>query len=124
MRNFRNHKRNRFRSNGDKSYRRNGNMSNFNLDFVNGTEMKRKGPSRNFQNVSKLLQKYNELANEALSNGDKILYENYLQHADHFFRLNEQRTNQNIGDKNNANNKVDFKNNDEKKDSKILELKK
>ena len=36
-------------------------------------------------------QKYNDLAREASSNGDKILSENYLQHADHFTRiLNEQ----------------------------------
>jgi hypothetical protein len=37
------------------------------------------------------LKKYNDLAREASSNGDKILSENYLQHADHFTRiLNEQ----------------------------------
>ena len=38
-----------------------------------------------------LIEKYSDLAREALSNGDKILSENYLQHADHFTRiLNEQ----------------------------------
>ena len=35
----------------------------------------------------KLIDKYNDLAREALSNGDKILSENYLQHADHFARI-------------------------------------
>ena len=33
------------------------------------------------------MEKYNNLAREALSSGDKILSENYLQHADHFQRL-------------------------------------
>jgi hypothetical protein len=39
----------------------------------------------------KLIEKYENLAREALSSGDKILSENYFQHADHFTRiLNEQ----------------------------------
>ena len=50
---------------------------------------KRKAPGRNNHNVSKLIEKYNDLAREALSNGDKILSENYLQHADHFTRIFE-----------------------------------
>ena len=42
-------------------------------------------------NASKLFEKYNKLASEALASGDKILAENYFQHADHFTRvLNEQ----------------------------------
>ena len=46
---------------------------------------------RNNHNAPKLIEKYNDLAREASSNGDKILSENYLQHADHFTRiLNEQ----------------------------------
>ena len=41
--------------------------------------------------MTELIEKYNNLAREALSNGDKILSENYFQHADHFTRiLNEQ----------------------------------
>ena len=44
-------------------------------------------------NAPKLIEKYNDLAREALSNGDKILSENYLQHADHFTRvLNEKES--------------------------------
>ena len=40
-----------------------------------------------------MIEKYNDLAREALSNGDKILSENYLQHADHFTRvLNEKES--------------------------------
>ena len=44
-------------------------------------------PSRNNHNAPKLVEKYNDLAREALSNGDKILSENYFQHADHFTRI-------------------------------------
>ena len=43
-------------------------------------------------NSSKLVQKYSDLAREALSSGDKILYENYLQHAEHFIRLSDNFT--------------------------------
>ena len=38
-------------------------------------------------NASKLFEKYNKLASEALASGDKILAENYFQHADHFARM-------------------------------------
>ena len=48
-------------------------------------------PGRNNHNASKLIEKYSNLAREALSSGDKILSENYFQHADHFTRiLNDQ----------------------------------
>ena len=47
--------------------------------------------SRNNHNAQKLIEKYSNLAREALSSGDKILSENYFQHADHFTRiLNDQ----------------------------------
>ena len=42
---------------------------------------------KNNQNAAKLVEKYNDLAREALSNGDKILSENYLQHSEHFSRI-------------------------------------
>ncbi len=89
MNNFKNHyKRNRFRSNGDRNFRkRNGNGHKINGDFNSGVEFKRRNPGRNNQNAAKLIEKYNELAREALSNGDKILSENYIQHADHFSRI-------------------------------------
>ena len=45
----------------------------------------------NSQNAEKLIEKYNALAKEALSSGDKTLYENYLQHADHFIRMVEDK---------------------------------
>ena len=83
-----NHRRNRFRSNSDRNFKkRNGNGHKLNGDFNNNSEFKRKNPGRNNQNAAKLIEKYNDLAREALSNGDKILSENYLQHSDHFARI-------------------------------------
>ena len=53
------------------------------------------GPKRNnfrqSQSAEQLLEKYNTLANEALSSGDKTVAENYLQHADHFVRIVEEK---------------------------------
>ena len=87
-----NFRRNRFKSNGDRHYRkRNGNGNKINGEFNNNLDFKRKNPGRNNQNASKLIEKYNELAKEAISNGDKILSENYLQHADHFARILQSR---------------------------------
>ena len=43
------------------------------------------------QSAEKLLEKYNSLAKEAMSLGDKTLCENYLQHADHFMRIIEDK---------------------------------
>ena len=89
MNNFKNNqRRNRFRSSGDRNFKkRNGNGHKLNVDFNNNSEFKRKNPGRNNQNAAKLIEKYNDLAREALSNGDKILSENYLQHSDHFARI-------------------------------------
>ena len=92
MKNYRNnHKRNRFRNHSDRNYKRNGNGHKLNSDFANVSDFKRKNPGRNNQNAGKLIEKYNELAREALSQGDKILSENYLQHADHFARISEKQ---------------------------------
>ena len=93
MNNFKNnHRRPRFKSNGDRNFRkRNGNGQKNNNDFNNNHDFKRRNPGRNNQNASKLIDKYSELAREALSNGDKILSENYLQHADHFTRILNER---------------------------------
>ena len=89
MNNFKNnHRRNRFRPNSDRNFKkRNGNGHKLNGDFNNNSEFKRKNPGRNNQNAAKLIEKYNDLAREALSTGDKILSENYFQHADHFTRI-------------------------------------
>ena len=93
MRNFKNNfRRNRYKHNGDRNFRkRNGNGNKNNAEFSNGLDFKRKNPGRNNQNASKLIDKYNDLAKEAISNGDKILSENYLQHADHFARILQSR---------------------------------
>ena len=60
-------------------------------NFSSNENFQRKHPGRNNHNAPKLIEKYNNLAREAISGGDKILSENYFQHADHFTRiLNEQ----------------------------------
>jgi hypothetical protein len=88
MRSFRNNnKRSRYRSNGDRNFKRNGE----NQSFASNANFQRKSPGRNNQNASKLIEKYSDLAREALSNGDKILSENYLQHADHFMRIQDEK---------------------------------
>ncbi|MDA9752595.1 DUF4167 domain-containing protein [Candidatus Pelagibacter sp.] len=100
-----NHRRNRFRSNSDRNFKkRNGNGHKLTGDFNNNSEFKRKNPGRNNQNAAKLIEKYNDLAREALSNGDKILSENYLQHSDHFARiLNSQEASKIVNLENNKN---------------------
>ena len=55
--------------------------------FSNNDNFQRKVPGRNNHNAVKLIEKYNDLAREALANEDKILSENYFQHADHYARL-------------------------------------
>ena len=88
MNNFKNNnRRGRFKPNGDRSFRRNGNGNKPNGEFGNGSAFKRRHPGKNNQNAAKLVEKYNDLAREALSNGDKILSENYLQHSEHFSRI-------------------------------------
>ncbi len=89
MNNYRNNNRkNRFKSNGDRSYRKRSiNGLKIQNDFNSKTEFRYRNHVRNNQNAAKLIEKYNNLAREALSSGDKILSENYLQHADHFIRV-------------------------------------
>tara|TARA_B100000886_G_C20069476_1_gene345199 strand:- start:16 stop:429 length:414 start_codon:yes stop_codon:yes gene_type:complete len=89
---FRNNngRRNNFRRN-ERNFKSNGERSKFNNNFSNTENFQRKVPGRNNHNAPKLIEKYNNLAREALSVGDKILSENYFQHADHFTRiLNEK----------------------------------
>ena len=75
------------------NFKSNTDNSKFSSNFSNNDNFKRKAPGRNNHNAPKLIEKYNDLAREALSNGDKILSENYLQHADHFTRiLNEKES--------------------------------
>ena len=93
MRTFRNNnKRGRFRSN-DRNYKRNGETSKFSSNYSSNSNFQRNLPSRNNHNAPKLIEKYNDLAREALSKGDKILSENYFQHADHFTRILAEKEN-------------------------------
>ena len=119
MNNFKNNnRRGRFKPNGDRGFRRNGNGHKANGDFGNGSSFKRRHPGKNNQNAAKLVEKYNDLAREALSNGDKILSENYLQHSEHFSRIltsqeNSRNNNENASDVNTSNQlKVEDQNKD------------
>jgi hypothetical protein len=109
MNNFKNNnRRGRFKPNGDRGFRRNGNGQKSNGDFSNGSSFKRRHPGKNNQNAAKLVEKYNDLAREALSNGDKILSENYLQHSEHFSRIlisqeNSRNNSDNLTDTNVSN---------------------
>ena len=90
FRNNNNGRRNSFRRN-DRNFKSNGDRNKFSSNFSNSDNFQRKVPARNNHNAPKLIEKYNNLAREALSSGDKILSENYFQHADHFTRiLNEK----------------------------------
>ena len=92
FRNNNNGRRNSFRRN-DRGFKSNGDRNKFSNNFSNSDSFQRKVPGRNNHNAPKLIEKYNNLAREALSNGDKILSENYFQHADHFTRiLSEQES--------------------------------
>ena len=87
-----NNRRPPFRSNNNRRppFRNNNEGSK----FSNNDNFQRKVPGRNNHNAVKLIEKYNDLAREALANEDKILSENYFQHADHFTRVqNEQEIN-------------------------------
>ena len=89
-----NHKRNRFRSDGDRHFKkRNGESHKFNSDYSSNINFQRNYPGRNNHNTPKLIEKYNDLAREALSKGDKILSENYFQHAEHFARILSEKEN-------------------------------
>ncbi len=88
---FRNNtRRNNFRRN-ERNFKVNGDRNKYNSNFSNNDTFQRKISGRNNHNASKLIEKYNNLAREALSVGDKILSENYFQHADHFTRVLSER---------------------------------
>ena len=86
FRNNNNGRRNNFRRD-NRGFKSNGDRSKYSTNFSNTENFQRKSPGRNNHNASKLIEKYNNLAREALSGGDKILSENYFQHADHFMRI-------------------------------------
>jgi len=80
-----NNRRPPFRSNNNRRppFRRNDEGSK----FSNNSSFQRNVPGRNNHNAPKLIEKYNEMAREALANEDRVLSENYLQHAEHFTRI-------------------------------------
>ena len=101
FRNNNNVRRNNFRRN-DRGFKSNSDRPKYGSNFSKNENFQRKSPGRNNHNASKLIEKYSNLAREALSNGDKILSENYFQHADHFTRiLNDQDAQKKLNSTNN-----------------------
>ena len=90
------------RRNGAHINNNSGNFNNGNLNF------NRNGSMTNPHNVEKTMQKFQQLAKDAQSNGDPVLAQNYLQHADHYLRryneLNDKR--ENLSDKSLSDEKV------------------
>ena len=115
-----NNRRNNFRR-SDRNFKQNTDRSKYGSNFSNNEAFQRKVPGRNNHNASKLIEKYSNLAREALSTGDKILSENYFQHADHFTRiLSEQENFKRL--KNSENNVDETKNfNESEKTNKITD---
>ena len=92
FRNNNNGRRSNFRR-SDRNFKNNGDRTKYSSNFSNNDNFQRKAPGRNNHNAPKLIEKYNNLAREALSTGDKILSENYFQHADHFTRILREKEN-------------------------------
>ena len=95
-----NNRRRNFRPRSTKNSfrRRNGSISSNSNTHINGNmNFNRNGSMNNIHNVEKTMQKYQQLAKDAQSNGDPVLAQNYLQHADHYLRrfneLNDRREN-------------------------------
>jgi len=108
MRNYKNNfRRNRYKNHTDRNHRRNENGSKIMNDLQNVSNFIRKNAGRNNHNASNLVEKYSNLAREALLNGDKILSENYFQHAEHFIRVLEEKDA--LNNKNNISNEINKK---------------
>ena len=97
-----NNRRRNFRSRPQKNNfrRRGGSLNSNNSNNLNNNgnmNYSRNGSMNNIHNVEKTMQKYQQLAKDAQSNGDPVLAQNYLQHADHYLRryneLNDKREN-------------------------------
>ena len=95
-----NNRRRNFRSRPQKNNfrRRNGSINSNNSGNFNNNgniNFNRNGSMNNIHNVEKTVQKFQQLAKDAQSNGDPVLAQNYLQHADHFLRISiEQKEKQ------------------------------
>ena len=116
FRNNNNGRRSNFRR-SDRNFKNNGDRSKYSSNFSNNDNFQRKAPGRNNHNAPKLIEKYNNLAREALSTGDKILSENYFQHADHFTRILKEK--ENLKKEKFSENLDDTKTLEKQKDSKI-----
>ncbi len=116
----------RRRPNGRNHMSRNSQPRMRTNQFVNGQSRNNFRPS---MSAEKSFEKYSSLAKEAMSAGDKTLSENYLQHADHFMRMIEDKNrnrslakdntasqapeeNKNPSEVNNTNDKEETKNKD------------
>ncbi len=106
---------------GDRNYKQNSDRPKYGTSFSNNESFQRKVPGRNNHNASKLIEKYSNLAREALSVGDKILSENYFQHADHFTRILSEQ--ENLKKSKNFDNNTDQnrRSNENQKDDKFSE---
>ena len=124
MRSYKNNHKRKFRINGDRNSSRNHNTQT----LISNTSFQRKNHRNNNHNAARLIEKYSSLAREALSNGDKILSENYLQHSEHFSRiLISQENTRNHSENNTQNNelskvKVETENNVEIDNKEVEEL--
>tara|TARA_B100001057_G_scaffold473151_1_gene537250 strand:+ start:1640 stop:2032 length:393 start_codon:yes stop_codon:yes gene_type:complete len=115
FRNNNNGRRNNFRR-GDRNFKSGSERNKFSSNYSSSDNFQRKIPGRNNHNAPKLIEKYNNLAREALSSGDKILSENYFQHADHFTRvMNEKEDYKKIKDTKDNPEPITKSNNDQKK---------
>jgi len=116
MRNFKNNfRRNRYNNHTERNSLKNDNGGKIINNLQNGSNFIRKNSGRNNHNAPKLIEKYSSLAREALSNGDKILSENYYQHAEHFIRV--------LGDKDSISNKNQISKEKIKVESELIEEK-
>ena len=95
-----NNRRRNFRSRSQKSNfrRRPSSMNSSSSNGLNNNgnmSFNRNGSMNNIHNVEKTMLKFQQLAKDAQSNGDPVLAQNYLQHADHYLRryneLNERK---------------------------------
>ena len=128
MRNFRNNfRRGRYKNHSDRNNHKNENGSKMIGDFQNGSNFIRKNPNRNNHNASKLVEKYSNLAVEALSSGDKILSENYYQHAEHFIRVLGEKSlflnNKKVSDEKVKNESIEEKSNNNESNTSDLDEK-
>ena len=92
----------RFRPRSNKHYswrRSNGSMKNSSVHNIDGPRnnfFRANNVSKNPHNLERVIEKYKNLAKEALGIGDKILHENYLQHSDHYARILSEVNKRNI----------------------------